>query len=98
MERNKHVLTEQAVDGSLCSLHCGVSWDLSNPAGVSAHSHQEPFRRRDLAKTVSAKLIRDKTSAYGGDKFAAADVAPDNTSSQAMCKSLNGKVHWAGSW
>ncbi|KAI7777339.1 uncharacterized protein LA080_003791 [Diaporthe eres] len=60
--------------------------------------HQEPFRRRDLAKTVSAKLIRDKTSAYGGDKFAAADVAPDNTSSQAMCKSLNGKVHWAGSW
>ncbi|KAF5266037.1 hypothetical protein FOXYS1_3132 [Fusarium oxysporum] len=58
----------------------------------------EPFRRRGLAKTVSAKLLRTKTSSFGSDNFAAADVAPDNTSSQEMCKSLNGSVHWAGSW
>ncbi|KAL7756018.1 hypothetical protein ACKLNR_013011 [Fusarium oxysporum f. sp. zingiberi] len=59
---------------------------------------EEPFRRRGLAKTVSAKLLRTKTSSFGSDNFAAADVAPDNTSSQEMCKSLNGSVHWAGSW
>lgn len=47
---------------------------------------------------MGAKLIREKTSAYGPDNWSSADVAPDNVSSQAMCKSLNGKVHWAGSW
>ncbi|EMT74450.1 hypothetical protein FOC4_g10000912 [Fusarium odoratissimum] len=59
---------------------------------------EEPFRRRGLAKTVSAQLLRTKTSSFGSDNFAAADVAPDNTSSQEMCKSLNGSVHWVGSW
>ncbi|TVY77902.1 hypothetical protein Focb16_v006353 [Fusarium oxysporum f. sp. cubense] len=59
---------------------------------------EESFRRRGLAKTVSAKLLRNKTNSFGSDNLAAADVAPDNTSSQGMCKSLNGSVHWAGSW
>ncbi|KAF5610583.1 GNAT family, partial [Fusarium sp. NRRL 25303] len=39
---------------------------------------------RGLAKAVSSELLRTKTSAFSSDNFAAADVAPDNTSSQAM--------------
>ncbi|KLO97472.1 uncharacterized protein LW93_3450 [Fusarium fujikuroi] len=46
----------------------------------------------------SSELLCTKASAFSGDSFAAADVAPDNASSQAMCKSLNGRGHWAGSW
>ncbi|TXC08831.1 hypothetical protein FocTR4_00002406 [Fusarium oxysporum f. sp. cubense] len=67
-------------------------------SGGQARPGTEPFRRRGLAKTVSAQLLRTKTSSFGSDNFAAADVAPDNTSSQEMCKSLNGSVHWVGSW
>ncbi|KAI1047499.1 hypothetical protein LB505_009928 [Fusarium chuoi] len=76
-----------------------VAWAFLAVDGSLCSVHcEEPFRRRGLAKAVSSELLRTKTSAFSGDNFAAADVAPDNASSQAMCKSLNGRVHWAGSW
>ncbi|KAL0929242.1 acetyltransferase [Colletotrichum truncatum] len=58
----------------------------------------ESFRRRGLARKVGAKLMREMTSAYGDDNYSSADVTPCNTSSQAMCKSLNGKVEWSSQW
>ncbi|EXM20202.1 FR47-like [Fusarium oxysporum f. sp. vasinfectum] len=76
-----------------------VVWAFLAVDGSLCSVHcEEPFRRRGLAKTVSAKLLRTRTTSFGSDNFAAADVAADNTSSQEMCKSLNGSVHWAGSW
>ncbi|KAL5603273.1 hypothetical protein FOBRF1_010806 [Fusarium oxysporum] len=75
-----------------------VAWAFLAVDGSLCSVHcEEPFRRRGLAKTVSAQL-RTKTSSFGSDNFAAADMSPDNTSSQEMCKSLNGSVHWVGSW
>ncbi|KAI7758756.1 hypothetical protein LZL87_012262 [Fusarium oxysporum] len=77
----------------------GTAWDCELvKSRTSVLRSVSPFRRRGLAKTVSAKLLRARTSSFGSDNFAAADVAPDNTSSQGVCKSLNGSVHWAGSW
>ncbi|KAH6686476.1 hypothetical protein F5X68DRAFT_240827 [Plectosphaerella plurivora] len=76
-----------------------VAWAFLGVDGSFSGVHcEEPFRKRGLAKAVGAKLIREKTSAYGQDSYSAADVAPENVSSQAMCRSLGGKVHWAGSW
>ncbi|EWZ48871.1 hypothetical protein FOCG_07283 [Fusarium oxysporum f. sp. radicis-lycopersici 26381] len=62
-----------------------VAWAFLAVDGSLCSVHcEEPFRRRGLAKTVSAKLLHTKTSSFGNDNFAAADVAPDNTSSQEM--------------
>ncbi|EWZ02785.1 hypothetical protein FOYG_02009 [Fusarium oxysporum NRRL 32931] len=62
-----------------------VAWAFLAVDGSLCSVHcEEPFRCRGLAKTVSAKLLRTKTSSFGNDNFAAADVAPDNTSSQEM--------------
>lgn len=35
---------------------------------------------------------------FGSDGWCSADVSPDNTSSMAVCKSLNGKRTWHLDW
>nr|XP_036574960.1 uncharacterized protein CTRU02_15096 [Colletotrichum truncatum]KAF6781456.1 hypothetical protein CTRU02_15096 [Colletotrichum truncatum] len=76
-----------------------VAWGFLGPDGSFSSVHcEESFRRRGLARKVGAKLMREMTSAYGDDNYSSADVTPCNTSSQAMCKSLNGKVEWSSQW
>lgn len=59
---------------------------------------QEPYRRRGLAKTLAAKLFREKSLDFADDGWCSADVAPDNDGSRGMCKKLNGKPTWRVSW
>lgn len=97
-----------APDGSLASLHCEVSSSvpllvlpllfLQTLTPFVLQLAQEPYRRRGLAKAVAVKLMRERTSEYGTDGWGSADVAPDNASSQALCKSLNGRPSWVVSW
>ncbi|KAF5023621.1 hypothetical protein F66182_4323 [Fusarium sp. NRRL 66182] len=76
-----------------------VSWAFLGFDGslVSLHC-EEPYRRRGLAKTLAAKLFRDKSRAFADDGWCSADVAPDNEGSRGMCKRLNGKPYWGISW
>ncbi|KAF4340911.1 gnat family protein [Fusarium beomiforme] len=64
---------------------------------ISLHC-EEPYRRRGLAKTLAAKLFREKSLDFADDGWCAADVAPDNDGSRGMCKRLNGKPSWRVSW
>ncbi|QUC21374.1 uncharacterized protein UV8b_05617 [Ustilaginoidea virens] len=69
---------------------------------ISVHC-EEGYRRRGLAKTLAAKLLRQAVQAYSDDMFAgsdwfSADVSPDNRQSHALCLSLNGTPRWSVSW
>ncbi|KAJ4258724.1 hypothetical protein NW762_007810 [Fusarium torreyae] len=64
---------------------------------VSLHC-EEPYRRRGLAKTLAAKLFREKSLDFADDGWCGADVAPDNDGSRGMCKRLNGEPYWRISW
>jgi hypothetical protein len=55
---------------------------------------QEEYRGRGLAKAVSLRLLRERTTDFGQDGFAHADVAVDNLQSQGVCKSLKGTARW----
>ncbi|KAF4969949.1 hypothetical protein FSARC_2935 [Fusarium sarcochroum] len=76
-----------------------VSWAFLGFDGslVSLHC-EEPYRRRGLAKTLAAKLFREKSLDFADDGWCGADVAPDNDGSRGMCKRLNGKPYWRISW
>ncbi|PNP60979.1 hypothetical protein FNYG_14260 [Fusarium nygamai] len=76
-----------------------VSWAFLGFDGslISLHC-EEPFRRRGLAKTLAAKLFREKSLDFADDGWCSADVAPDNDGSRGMCKRLNGKPTWRVSW
>ena len=49
---------------------------------------------------MAIKLIRDYLEDHGdeGTTLCSADVAPDNASSQGVCKSLGGEIAWTLSW
>ncbi|KAI8680311.1 FR47 domain-containing protein [Fusarium keratoplasticum] len=76
-----------------------ISWAFLGFDGslVSLHC-EEGYRRRGLAKTLAAKLFREKSRAFADDGWCSADVAPDNDGSRGMCKRLNGKPYWRISW
>ncbi|KAF5699416.1 gnat family protein [Fusarium globosum] len=76
-----------------------VSWAFLGFDGslISLHC-EEPYRRRGLAKTLAAKLFREKSLDFADDGWCSADVAPDNDGSRGMCKRLNGKPTWRVSW
>ncbi|KAH7013196.1 hypothetical protein EDB80DRAFT_709472 [Ilyonectria destructans] len=76
-----------------------ISWAFLSPDGSLASLHcEEPYRRRGLAKTLAAKLFRERTYDYGEDGWCSADVSPDNDGSRGMCMRLNGKPYWTLSW
>ncbi|KAH6953319.1 hypothetical protein DER45DRAFT_647944 [Fusarium avenaceum] len=76
-----------------------ISWAFLGFDGslISLHC-EEPYRRRGLAKTLAAKLFREKSLDFADDGWCAADVAPNNDGSRGMCKRLNGKPYWRISW
>ncbi|RYP42834.1 hypothetical protein DL768_010203 [Monosporascus sp. mg162] len=76
-----------------------VAWALLGPDSSLSSLHCEPeYRGRGLAKAVAVKLMRDHLKDYGDEGYGWADVAPDNPSSQGVCKSLGGQIAWTVSW
>ncbi|KAI5866593.1 hypothetical protein GGS23DRAFT_615149 [Durotheca rogersii] len=85
-----------------------VAWALLGPDSSLSNLHVEPaYRGQGLAKAVAAKLLRDRLRDYGAaaddgydeyDDYCWADVAPDNPGSQAVCRSLGGRIGWSVSW
>ncbi|KPM43312.1 hypothetical protein AK830_g3248 [Neonectria ditissima] len=76
-----------------------ISWAFLGPDGSLASLHcEEGYRRKGLAKTLAAKLFRERTSEYGDDGWCSADVSPSNEGSRGMCRRLNGKPYWTLSW
>ena len=59
---------------------------------------EEPYRGKGLAKTLARRLMRDHLKDFGDDGWGAADVFVSNMKSQAVCKSLGGKLIWIVSW
>lgn len=51
-----------------------------------------------LAKAVARKVMRDHLAEYGDDGWGAADVFVENEKSQALCRSIGGKMKWMLSW
>ena len=49
---------------------------------------------------MAVKLICDYLKDHGGEgtTLCSADVAPDNASSQGVCRSLGGEIAWTLSW
>ncbi|KAI1828112.1 hypothetical protein F4861DRAFT_243876 [Xylaria intraflava] len=95
-ERTMKLLPSRALyleDGTL------IAWAFLGPDSSLSSLHcEEPYRGRGIAKAVAVKLLRDRIREYGDDGYAWADVAPDNTQSQGVCKGLNGQVKWQISW
>ncbi|KAL5609835.1 hypothetical protein FOVSG1_004516 [Fusarium oxysporum f. sp. vasinfectum] len=76
-----------------------ISWAFLGFDGSLMSLHcEEPYRRRGLARTLAAKLFREKSLDFADDGWCSADVAPDNDGSRGMCKRLNGKPAWRVSW
>ncbi|KAH7161641.1 hypothetical protein EDB81DRAFT_351195 [Dactylonectria macrodidyma] len=76
-----------------------ISWAFLSPDGSLASLHcEEPYRRQGLARSLAAKLFRERTYDFGEDGWCSADVAPDNAGSRGMCMRLNGKQYWTVSW
>ncbi|KAI1082739.1 hypothetical protein F5B20DRAFT_482405 [Whalleya microplaca] len=76
-----------------------VAWCFLGPDSSLTSLHcEEEYRGRGFAKAVAAKLLREHLADYGDDGYCWADVAPDNLSSQGVCKSLGGKIASAVSW
>ncbi|KAL2759149.1 hypothetical protein ACRALDRAFT_1080686 [Sodiomyces alcalophilus JCM 7366] len=97
----RQVKTLVALPGMVIRLQDGtpIAWAFLGPDGSLTSLHcEEPYRRRGLARAVAAKLLRERTAEYGTDGWGSADVAPDNASGQALCKSLNGRPSWVVSW
>ncbi|KAI0383956.1 hypothetical protein F5Y04DRAFT_250102 [Hypomontagnella monticulosa] len=76
-----------------------VAWAIMGPDSSLSGLHcEEEFRGKGFAKAVAVKILRERLKDYDDDGHCWADVAPDNTQSQGVCKSLGGKVAWAISW
>ncbi|CAM1505802.1 Fc.00g114390.m01.CDS01 [Cosmosporella sp. VM-42] len=76
-----------------------ISWAFLGLDGSLASLHcEEPYRRRGLAKTLAAKIFRERTLDYGADGWCSADVSRENEASRAMCKRLCGVPYWVVSW
>ncbi|KAI1147870.1 hypothetical protein F4825DRAFT_125577 [Nemania diffusa] len=76
-----------------------VAWAYLGPDSSLSSLHcEEPFRGRGIAKAVAVRVLRDHLKEYSDDPYGWADVAPDNTQSRSVCRSLNGHPMWQISW
>ncbi|KAI1132098.1 hypothetical protein F5Y10DRAFT_17175 [Nemania abortiva] len=76
-----------------------VAWAFLGPDSSLSSLHcEEPYRGRGIAKAVAVRVLRDHLKDYGDDAYGWADVAPENTQSQGVCRSLNGHPKWQISW
>ncbi|GAB1310443.1 hypothetical protein MFIFM68171_00653 [Madurella fahalii] len=76
-----------------------VAWGFMGLDGSLVTLHvEEPYRQLGLAKAVACKLMRENLEDYGDDGWGAADVFVLNHKSQALCKSIGGKLGWTISW
>ncbi|OTB06694.1 hypothetical protein M426DRAFT_106293 [Hypoxylon sp. CI-4A] len=76
-----------------------IAWALLGPDSSLSSLHcEEEWRGRGFAKVVAVKILKDCLKDYDDDVHCWADVAPDNPQSQAVCRSLGGKVAWIVSW
>lgn len=85
-----------------------VAWSFLGPDGSLSSLHCEPeYRGKGFAKVLARKLFRE--GGFGdesknveeevdGGRWAHADVALDNLSSQAVCKALGGEGAWNVVW
>lgn len=94
-------LAVPGLDGTIITLHVEVSSLVGQTQFLSTsltRETQEPYRRRGLAKALACKLMREHLGDYGDDGWGAADVFELNHKSQALCKSIGGKLSWTVSW
>ncbi|KAH8194032.1 hypothetical protein TruAng_011801 [Truncatella angustata] len=76
-----------------------IAWAFLGTDGSLMSLHcEEQHRGQGFAKAVASKLMRHHLKDFGSDGYCMADVAPDNAQSQAVCRSLGGKVMWTSSW
>ncbi|KAH8172376.1 FR47-like protein [Sarocladium implicatum] len=76
-----------------------VCWGFLAPDGSLVYLHCiESHRQKGLAKSLVSKLFVEKTSEFGTERWASADVHPENAASQALCRSLGGRKVWKSSW
>ncbi|KAI0013502.1 hypothetical protein F4779DRAFT_398865 [Xylariaceae sp. FL0662B] len=76
-----------------------IAWSFLGPDSSLSSLHcEEGYRGKGFAKAVAVKLLRERLKDYGDDGYCWADVAPDNPSSQGVCKGLGGKIAWTVSW
>ncbi|KAK1752431.1 hypothetical protein QBC47DRAFT_388463 [Echria macrotheca] len=76
-----------------------VAWAFLGPDGTLTTLHvEESYRGKGLAKTLASKLMRDHLGDFGDDGWGAADVYVSNLQSQAVCRSLGGKVSKTVCW
>ena len=77
-----------------------IAWAFLGTDASLSSLHVEPaFRGKGLAKTLAVRLFREKSSLYNagevdGEAYTSlhCDVAPENHSSNGVCKSLGGQV------
>jgi hypothetical protein len=62
------------------------------------NGNQKTHRKKGLAKTLVAKLFRERIPDFGSDGWASADLHADNHASRALCASLGGRQYWRSSW
>lgn len=85
-----------------------VAWSFLGPDASLSSLHCEPeFRGKGFAKVLARKLFReggfgdeakDTEEEIDSGRWAHADVALDNVSSQAVCKGLGGEGAWNVVW
>jgi hypothetical protein len=85
-----------------------VAWSFLGTDGSLSSLHCEPeYRGKGFAKVLARKLFReggfgeeakDTEEEVDGGRWAHADVAVDNLSSQAVCKGLGGEGAWNVVW
>ncbi|KAK3341623.1 hypothetical protein B0T25DRAFT_573984 [Lasiosphaeria hispida] len=76
-----------------------VAWAFLGYDGTLMTLHvEEKYRGRGLAKAVACRLMCKHLNVYGDDGWGAADVFDGNLTSQAVCKSIGGKLSWPLSW
>ncbi|KAI8632300.1 hypothetical protein F5Y19DRAFT_358930 [Xylariaceae sp. FL1651] len=76
-----------------------IAWAFLGPDSSLSSLHcEEPYRGKGLAKAVAVKILKDHLKDYGDEGYGWADVAPDNTQSRGVCRSLRGKITWQISW
>jgi hypothetical protein len=86
-----------------------IAWAFLGPDGSLSSLHCEPeYRGKGFAKVLARKLFRE--GGFGGEvkhseqdevdggRWAHADVAVDNLSSQGVCKGLGGEGAWNVVW
>ncbi|KAF2739258.1 hypothetical protein EJ04DRAFT_355932 [Polyplosphaeria fusca] len=101
--RAKETLLSLKSVGVFDQEHNAVAWTFLGLDGSLTSLHVEPeYRNKGIAKAVAAKIFRQYAPALAVDAtktaWAHADVFVDNSQSEAVCRSLGGKVGWQMFW